>query len=458
MITKTTKRTSAPRYFLIQADLSRVNRQKVLEELEKDSTRYGEIYERANEPQYIYWDDFRHKFSDDTLSTEEQWFWLRQLRSVTANETEVKADNGKFFKWIRLSSTDEFLHKIDMLAGGQLFPHSDLLSINNRQAFINRGVIEEAIASSQLEGAHTTRQAARRMIIENQKPKNESEQMILNNYKTINAIEKEYKNKPLTKELLFEIHRMLTAGTIKNEYQNRLRKDRDEIVVQGQIGTEEYTTHIPPNEQFLNAEIDRLISYANDRNNGKFIHPIIKAIFIHFWIGYLHPFADGNGRLARALFYWYLLKEGYWTFMYLPISTVIKEAPMQYAMAYIYSEQDNNDITYFYDFHIKKIMQALNEFKEYIDRKILENKEVTRVINQDLPLNERQKQLVHYFLSDPYASTSMSSYATLNSVARQTAARDLKDLESNKLIASRREGKYIKYYPTKKLKELLKNS
>lgn len=455
MITKTTKKTSAPQYFLIHPNFNRINRQKVFEQLEKDSTKYREIYEKANEPKYIYWDDFRHKFSDDTLTTEEQWFWIRQLRNITANETEVKAENGKFFKWIRLFSTDEFLHKIDMLAGGQLFPHSDLLSTNNRQAFINRGVIEEAIASSQLEGAHTTRQAARRMIIENKKPRNESEQMILNNYKTINAVEKEYKNKRLTKELLFDIHKMLTAGTIKNAHQDRFRKDNDDIVVQGQIGTEEFITHIPPNEKFLNLEIERFISYANDEKHGKFIHPIIKAIFIHFWIGYLHPFVDGNGRLARALFYWYLLREGYWTFMYLPISTVIKEAPTQYAMAYIYSEQDNNDLTYFYDFHIGKIMQSLNEFKEYIDQKIEENKEVTKIISQNLPLNERQKQLIHYFLSDTYASTSISSYATINSIARQTAARDLKDLQLNKLIMPRREGKYIKYYPTKKLKELL---
>lgn len=455
MITKTTKKTSAPQYFLTHPEPKRINRQKVFEQLEKDPSKYREIFEKSNEPNYIYWDDFRHKFTDDTLNTEEQWFWTRQLRNITANETDVKAENGKFFKWIRLSSTDEFLHKIDMLAGGQLFPHSDLLSTNNRQAFINRGVIEEAIASSQLEGAHTTRQAARKMIIENKKPKNESEQMILNNYKTINAIEKEYKNKPLSKELLFEIHRMLTIGTLKKEHQNRFRKDKDEIVVQGQIGTEEYTTHIPPKEEFLQSEINRLISYANDEKPGRFIHPIIKAIFIHFWVGYLHPFVDGNGRLARALFYWYLLKEGYWTFMYLPISTVIKESPTQYAMAYIYSEQDNNDLTYFYNFHIGKIMQALNEFKKYIDQKVEENKEVTKIISQNLPLNERQKQLVHYFLSDNYASTSASSYATINSVGRDTAARDLKDLELNGLISPRREGKYIKYYATKKLKELL---
>ncbi len=454
-IMKTTKRTTAPVFILEKPDLSRINRQKVFEHLEKYPAKYGEIYEKANQPKYIYWDEFRYKFPSGTLSTEEQWFWVRQLRNLAAGESEIKAENGKFFKWVRLSSIDEFLHKIDMLAGGQLFLNSELLSPGNRQTFINRAVIEEAIASSQLEGAHTTRQAARRMIIENKTPKNESEQMILNNYRTINIIEKEYKTKPLTEELLFEIHRMLTIGTIKSEYQNRYRKNRDEIVVQGQIGTQEYTTHIPPKEEFIREEMRTLIAYANDTGGGKFVHPMIKAIFIHFWIGYLHPFADGNGRLARALFYWYLLRKDYWTFMYLPISTVIKESPMQYPMAYIYSEQDNNDLTYFYDFHIRKILQALEQFKAYINKKIIENKQVAGILSQKLALNDRQKQLIHYLLSDTSPSASVSSQATINSITRQTAARDLKVLEAAGLINPRREGKYIKYYPSKKLKDLL---
>jgi len=56
----------------------------------------------------------------------------------------------------------------------------------------------------------------------------------------------------------------------------------------------------------------KLIEFANDENiTTGFIHPVIKAILLHFWIGYLHPFCDGNGRTARALFYWYLLKNDY---------------------------------------------------------------------------------------------------------------------------------------------------
>ncbi len=116
--------------------------------------------------------------------------------------------------------------------------------------------------------------------------------------------------------------------------------------------------------------MEKLIQFSNDEpENATFIHPVIKAIIIHFWIGYLHPFTDGNGRLARLLFYWYLIKEGYWAFVYLPISKAIKLSPKQYSMAYIYSEQDDNDMTYFIDYNIKKIKLAVREFKKYLEKK-----------------------------------------------------------------------------------------
>src|SRR3989344_2869327 len=416
---KTTKITQVPSFKLERPDLSRINRQNIIEELEKNSAQYRKIFENANIPDYIYWDRFKYKFPDADLSSEGQWLLIRQLRNVSAVDIEIKAENGEHFRWLRLPSTDEFLHRIDMLAGGQLFPHSDLLSPANRQTFVNRGIIEEAIASSQLEGAHTTRAAARKMIIENKTPKNESEQMILNNFKTINTIEEEYKQKPLTLDLLLELHRMLTNETIDKKEQGRLRKDEDEIIVTGQIRSQQYMTHVPPKEIFLKQEIERLLSYANDIEEEKFIHPIIKAIFIHFWIGYLHPFTDGNGRLARALFYWYLLNKGYWTFMYLPISTVIKKAPGQYAMAYIYAEQDNHDLTYFYDFHMHKIIQSIEDFKNYIDKKLSENKTIDKALSKEITINDRQKQTIHYLLADHSGSVTTTSHKTVNNLSRQ---------------------------------------
>ena len=81
-----------------------------------------------------------------------------------------------------------------------------------------------------------------------------------------------------------------------------------------------------------------------------------------------------------------------------------------------------------------------------------------KLLEQNLPLNERQKQLIHYLLSDNKLSTTVSSHATINAITRQTAARDLKELEAAGLTIAQREGKYIRYYSTPKLKDLMQSN
>lgn len=449
--TKKMSSGTRPLLYKLEKPGKEIDLNKIFSTLNENPIEARKLIDTANEPRYLYWDKFKFKFSSDAkLDSEDKWHLVRQLRDWSSLDTPIQSESGAFFKWIRLPSADEALHKIDMFAGGRLFNKGPALLPTSRNTFLNRGIIEEAIASSQLEGAHTTRKAAKEFLLNNRIPKNESEQMILNNYKTINAIAEDYKNQSLSKELLFEMHAMLTENTVDRSEQHRFRRDSDEIIVQGQIGGEEYTTHVPPSETFVEESMAKLIDYANDLEK-KFTHPIVKAIILHFWVGYIHPFTDGNGRLARSIFYWYLLRKDYWTFMYLPISTIIRKAPLQYAMAYIYTEQDNWDFTYFYDFHIQKILQAIEEFERYLDTKVDEKKLVDSSIDKKFELNDRQKQLIYYLISDTDPSASVASHALLHNISRQTAVRDLKYLESKKLVYTKRSGKYVKYFPSDKL-------
>lgn len=311
--------------------------------------------------------------------------------------------------------------------------------------------MEEAIASSQLEGAATTTSMAKKLLAEKKTPKDRSERMIVNNYKTMQALNQEYKDKKLSHEVLFELHKLITKDTLNQDKQDRYRKDSDNITVNDQLN---YIYYIPPKEVFVTQEIERLIKFANNEDGGGFMHPVIKAIFLHFWIGILHPFYDGNGRLARTIFYWYLLREGYWAMQYLPISLVIKEAPAQYGMAYVYSEQDDFDLTYFYDFHMRKLMQALKNFEVYIERKIEENRNIQNLFHTTYALNPRQIQALHYLLTQGEGSyVNPSSYEVLCGISRTTAIADLKAIERMKLVESKKMGKYVRYYGTQLLKD-----
>lgn len=442
-----------PLFYLEKPSFNKSSYSNLSAVLKNDPSYIKQIMAIANGPKYVYWDKFKHKAIPGELSIEEQWLLVSTYRDASSTATPIKSSNGKHFKWVRLPYIDEKLHEIDMLTGGGIFPQSKV-PIGDREVYISRGVIEESIASSQLEGAHTTRAAAKEMILAKRKPKNRSEQMIVNNYQAMMALENDFKNRALSREMLLELHSIITDKTMDADEQKRFRRDSDHIVVQGIIGAQEYTTHIPPNETFLQKEIDRLIAYANDELEDRFIHPVVKAISIHFWIGYLHPFTDGNGRLARALFYWYLLKKGYWTIAYIPISTVIKKSPVQYAMAYIYSEQDQADLTYFFDYKMRKIIQAIQEFNLYIEKQINQNRTIEDIIDNDAVINDRQKQLLFYLLSERNGSTTASSHSIVNHISRQTGTKDLKSLERLGLIKPRREGKYTRYYASEGLVKL----
>ncbi len=424
----------------------------VLKKYEKDVFYYGDAVFKVSEPVYFYWDKIKYKQSPKELNSIEFWYLVKHIRTANLKKTPIQAANGEFFKWLRLSYTDELLHKFDIAVGGEIFSrYQNIITPYGKQRLLTKSIIEEAIASSQLEGAVTTTPTAKKMILENRAPKDKSEQMIINNYKTMQLLRDEYKSKLLDHETLFELHRSITNKIIDSKNQGRYRKDEDNISLNDRI---KYIYHIPPNELFLKKEMERLLSYANDENSVGFIHPVIKAIQLHFWVGYLHPFYDGNGRLARTIFYWYLLKKGYWAIQYLPISLVIKQARQAYGMSYIYSEQDSYDMTYFYDFHMRKIIEALNNFYFYIDRKTKENRTLENKLEKDFALNERQKELLRYFLvkgDDTYITPS--SYIELYKVSRMTASSDLKYLEKVDLIASKKIGKYVRYSGTKKLKE-----
>jgi len=257
------KNALLPHFKLEKPDLSKVDRGKVLGKIEKNFEEFIQFFQRINEPKYLYWDEAKYKETPKSLTSEEAWFLIRQYRTILSQLTPIRTEKGDRFKWIRLPYVDEFLHKIDVSSGGQIFASMNVLSGSNKQKFISRGILEEAIASSQLEGAHTTRQAAKKMIIEKRVPRNKDEQMILNNYNTIIKIDEVYKNQPLSEELFFELHRILTQKTITKEEQGRFRKDSDEIVVRGQIASQEYITHVPPKENFVKVEIKRFLTSRN---------------------------------------------------------------------------------------------------------------------------------------------------------------------------------------------------
>lgn len=379
------------------------------------NTEYsGFIYEMNEE--YFYWDKVKYHVPKG-LKAEDFWNAVKYSRRMQAKDFSFSSCT--FF----LKETPfmlEALHNFDINFGGAL-DSSALLADRNRQYYLISSIMEEAIASSQMEGAATTRKVAKEMLRKQTKPKDKNQQMILNNYSTIRYLS-EHKNDDLTPELLLEIHRQITEKTLDSSAdEGKFRTDNNIFVVNGITGE---VAHEPPSYKTIPETVNQICKFANE--DETFIHPIIKAVIIHFMISYLHPFVDGNGRTARSLFYWYMLKKGYWLMEYLSISRIIYKSKNQYEKAFLYTEHDGFDLGYFVQYNLKVLKRAFEELKVYLERK---TKEDNALLEYRIPgLNDRQVQIVKIYEENPSALYTSKNLETRFNVSAKTLRSDFEGL------------------------------
>ena len=219
------------------------------------------------------------------------------------------------------------LHEFDLKMGGSLSANG-VIADKDRQVYLVNSIMEEAIASSQMEGASTTRRVAKDMLRKELRPQNKSQQMIVNNYHTIRQLVEE-KEQVLDLSMLLGLHQSITANTLDNaEAAGRPRPPGVffllfDFCFYGVDAITGSVAHTPPSHTEIENLLNDLFEFANDKDDTEFIHPIIKGIILHFMLAWIHPFTDGNGRTARSLVYWYMLKKGYWMTEFLSFSRVI---------------------------------------------------------------------------------------------------------------------------------------
>ena len=384
------------------------------------------IIEKIND-EYEYWDKVKYKnIPESCTSVQELWTRVKASRITTTVYTWEKYD----VTFGLTNRMQRMCHEFDMNFGGS-WGNSAVLSHENREQYLISSLMEEAIFSSQMEGAATTRKVAKDMLRKKMAPKDKSQQMIANNYQTIRFIV-ENKEKPLTPELVFHIHRLMTEKTLENpEDAGRLRRN-DDVVVEDGITHE--VVHMPPSYEELPTFVEELCHYFNETDAKIFVHPIIRGIIIHFMVAYMHPFVDGNGRTARALFYWYMLKQGYWLMEYMSVSRVIASSKKSYEKAYQYVESDGMDVGYFIIYNLKVLEKAFKQLQAYLKKK-QEEKTLANTFLQLGNINERQAQIIRMYIDNPNEVLTVKDVQTKFMVTATTAKSDITGLMQRGMLS-----------------------
>ena len=404
---------------------------------------------------YVHWDKLRHLPLPEGVDLKGWWLGLKLQRQAGSQSVPLFDKGGSSFTFNLVDPLPECLHDVDSQTRGTIRQDAPVTNAETRDSYVTRSLIEESITSSQLEGASTQRVVAKRMIREGREPRDRSERMILNNYRAMQRI-REIKDRELTGELVFEIHRMITEGTLDHpEGAGRFRRDDERIRV---VDMDEVELHVPPPASELAERLSAMCDFANGRDKNRFIHPMIRSMILHFWLAYDHPFIDGNGRTARALFYWSMLRQGYWLFEFVTISKIMLNAPARYGQAFLYVETDENDLTYFLLYHAEVIRRAVDELQAYLDQKAIELRKAQENLTGLIELNSRQSELIRHALRHPGQIYTVESHRASHEVVYETARSDLMDLVERGLLLKKKSGKTWQFRAAPQLENRLRGS
>ncbi len=399
---------------------------------------------------YYPWRTFKHVAREAGVQAEDAWklVALTRLNQLRVLEGLHQGD-GKPFVFSQGGHLTEPLHRIDRAAGGggpaSLDPNTGILGddVHHRRIRI-RTLMDEAAESSIIEGAASTRRDAIELLRSGREPKKRAERMIVNNYIAMQQI-KDWLDRPLSVQMLIELQDLLTRGTLdKPGEAGRLRRSDEPVQVwDDRDNTPIYT---PPSAHGLEARLDAICTFANQPHAGaEFIHPVIKAAILHFMIGYEHPFCDGNGRTARAVFYWHSLRSRYAIFEYLAISEMIRKGYARYPQAYVDSEQDGGDLTYFILYKLDIIEQSLDKLGAYLKHEEDKLQRSERLVRLSTDLNLRQRLLLEHSLRHPNTQYTVRSHMNSNGITPVTARADLQALVVKRLMTTTKRGKEVLY-------------
>ena len=379
----------------------------------------------------------------DGISPEVWWSVLCLARQLTVIDPALTGVGGNPFL---LSVTDEIrrlLHEIDRKAPiavtlGGTNGRDDLSNL--RRTYLQGEQIAEAISSSQMEGAATTRNVVQEMLLSERPPRDEGERMIANNYATVRRLDA-WCREPLSVDLLSRIHRTLTDGLLPETTQGRYRTT-DDIVVRDRYNK---IVHQPPPATELPVRMAALIAFANQDAEARdtFLHPVLKAILLHTFLAYEHPFRDGNGRTARALFYWSLLRDGYWIAPYVSISRMLRKERAAYDEAYLDMETCHLDTTYCVLVNLRVFVRGLRDLYAFLEDKKAQTQRWRETLQGQF--NARQLDLLNHTLRHPDYQYVAVEHQRWHAISPNTARADLDGLEARGFLKRHQVGR-LRYY------------
>ena len=227
------------------------------------------------------------------------------------------------------------------------------------QLFGAKAMEDEILSTFRIEQINTTRDSVRR-VLAGHSPRNEDEHRVYGMKRGLEFIADP--SHTITEGNLYRLYQMTIGEFLPEEDQllpgNRYRHDAVYVV-----GAKVEHTGLPYSK--LPEYMAALIKFAQEDSET---NALLKAAIIHFYLAYLHPYFDGNGRMARLLHLWYLVQQGYSSALFVPLSRYVEESRNRYYNAFSLVERNQEisgivDLTPFLTYFIEQVYRPLGENK-----------------------------------------------------------------------------------------------
>ena len=309
---------------------------------------------------------------------------------------------------------------------------------NSGELFGRKAMEEEIISTLTIENIDFSRDSVRK-ILKGYAPSDESENHIYGMKKGLEFIS-DPSNK-ITEENIHRLYQLTIEAFLPDDDKlqpgNLYRHDSVYVV-----GTEVEHTGLP--WQKLSEYMADLVKFIQDETQ---INDLLKAALIHFYTAYLHPYFDGNGRMARLLHLWYLVQQGYSSALFIPLSEYVEKSRKGYYNAYTLTEQNAAisgvlDVTPFLVYFIENVYHKLGSS--------LSAPKTTDTFQKALDsglVTEKEKDL-WYFVLSAYGDGEFSTKQLekdFGSAAYATIRGFVKKFEQLGLLTGQKYGNKVKY-------------
>lgn len=401
---------------------------------------------------YLPWDELRHRPQPEGLTTKEAWILTGHTRRQRAVEVPLIDTAGRPFRLTEFNALSQRLHYLTRRSLGAATAGMPDLSPGDSAALLLEARLVEPWASAQLSGADIPFERAKTLIEQGAAPANAGEQTVANIHHGMMFIQNKVADK-LSPAMLEALHRVVIRDPACPQASDPFRQ------VLGDADDGGAPLWPRPEPDTLPWRVRILCAFANadPATATPFLDPLVRAMLLQFIVLHDAPFARGNGRIARLLFYWYALKHGYGRWAHTSVSQALLADPPSYRQALLHSLADHGDATLFVLSQANAMAAAIDQLDQFIQTKFQERhafKDQMRKIQGERRFNERQIAILEDAANTEANQFTIQTLSERFEVAYLTARKDLDQLVAAQFL-ERNEGRPIVFKAAPKLRQAL---